>query len=73
MSQPKVGQPRANTKATQKSLSFLKRMWSAVRLCRAADNVIWRLYMCIIHVRVIIFCTYNQTTFIINNIKNVFN
>ena len=41
--------------------------------CRGADNVSWVNCVCIIRARAIIFCTHNQTMFIINNIKKVFN
>ena len=41
--------------------------------CRKADNVGQVNCVCIVHARAIIFCTCNQTMFIINNIKKVFN
>ena len=50
---------------------FQKECGWPYNFCREADNVGWTNCPCILHARVIIFCTHNQTMFIINNIKKI--
>ena len=67
----------ASWQPTQKSYKnrflFQKEHGQPYDFCREADNIGWTNHVYIIHVRAMIFCTYNQMMFIINNIKKVFN
>ena len=52
---------------------FKKNAVGHMTFAGGADNVSQVNCVCIVHARAIIFCTCNQTMFIINNIKKVFN
>ena len=69
---PRLAGSGLTQKSYKKVLRIQKECDWPYDFCGAADNVIWRHCVCIIHVRAMIFCTYNQTIFIINNVNKIF-
>ena len=70
---PKLASQWLTQKPYKNHFLFQKECGWPYDFCREADNVDWTNCACIIHDRTMIFCTYNQIMFIINNIKKVFN
>ena len=69
---PKSAGQWPTQKSYKKVLRIQKECGRPYDFCRVADNVGWRHCAYIIHVRAMLFCTYNQTIFIINNINKIF-
>ena len=70
---PKSASQWPTQKPYKNHFLFQKECSQLCDFCRGADNASWVNCVCIIHARAIIFCTHNQTTSVINNIKKVFN
>ena len=70
---PKLAGRQPTQKPYKNHFLFQKECGQLYHFCGAADNIGWTNCACIIHARVIIFCTHNQTTFVINNINKIFN
>ena len=70
---PELAGRRPTQKLYENHFLFQKECGWPYNFCRGANNVSQVNCVCIVHARAIIFCTCNQTMFIINNIKKAFN
>ena len=69
---PKLAGWQLTQKPYKNHFLFQKEHSQSYNFCREANNVSQTSCACIIHARTIIFCTRNQMSITINNIKKVF-